>query len=213
MTKQTTLRPGAPAALKRPQAGGRPGSRLPCIRAVSHNLHSLSAHPVTRKAVDRHNKVLRCIRRLLLGRDFCLLQETWLGLHETDILKREFPAWIIFYSNSRLNHGGLITMVRRSFAAHYSITQPVLPPAADGRVQVLRFNSTASPHDGLAHFNIINIYLSSGKSPMLSKEEQIATLSKVDNSSHSFMGGDFNFVENASDCSGNLSNNSLTGTA
>ena len=151
--------------------------------------------------IERHAKVVRCIRRLLKGRDFGLFQETWLGRHEANALAQDFPSWIIYYNNMDRNRGGIITMVRKTVAKLYNITRVDLPAAAAGRILVLRFKSIELPNDARAHFNLVNVYLSSGQD-MDDKLAEINCLGAVDASSHTFAGGDFNFVEKEADCTG-----------
>jgi exonuclease III len=125
---------------------------------------------------ERHSKVVRCIRRLLKGRDFGLFQETWLGKNDVNALVRDFPSWLIYYNNMDRNKGGVITMVRKSVARLYEITRVDLPEAATGRILVLRFTSRACPNDARAHFNLVNVYLSSGQEAMDDKLSQIDCL-------------------------------------
>ena len=108
----------------------RAPARLPTVRGVTFNVHSLSAHAVSQTATDRHSRVLRCMKRILSGRDYGLFQETWLGLWETKALKKEFPEWDFFYSNLGRNKGGLLIMVRKKVSSKYDITQLELPAAA-----------------------------------------------------------------------------------
>ena len=192
---------------------GRATTRLPLISAVTHNIHSLSAHSSSRGGVERQAKVVLCIRRLLKGRDYGLFQETWLGRLDSSALSRDFPDWLIFYSNLDRNKGGVITMIRKTVARCYNIERVHLPEAAEGRVLALRLSSLKHPNDDRAHFNLVNVYLSSGRAAMLDKLSQINTLSHVDASTHTIMGGDFNFIENAADTTGHMAGSSLSGDA
>jgi exonuclease III len=106
------------------------------------------------------------MRRLLIGRDFGLFQETWLGTNEYRVLQKEFPHWHLYYSNLARNRGGLLTMVRKTFALKYDITQLILPAAANGRVLALSLRSKTTPNDPRSHFNLVNVYFSSGQAAM-----------------------------------------------
>ena len=104
-------------------------------------------------------------------------------------------------------------MVRKTFARAYKVEEVALPPAARGRVHALTFTSKKFPLDKRAHFNLANVYFTSGQGDMKGKQNQIETLLLLDRSSRSVIGGDFNFVEQAADCTGPLENCCLTGEA
>ena len=104
-------------------------------------------------------------------------------------------------------------MIRKTVARCYNIERVHLPEAAEGRVLALRLSSLKHPNDDRAHFNLVNVYLSSGRAAMLDKLSQINTLSHVDASTHTIMGGDFNFIENAADTTGHMAGSSLSGDA
>ena len=106
-------------------------------------------------------------------------------------------------------------MVRSTVARFYNIERVHLPEAAEGRVLALRLSSLKHPNDDRAHFNLVNVYLSSGRAAMTEKLRQINTLSHVDASTHTIMGGDFNFIENAADTTvtGHMAGSSLSGDA
>ena len=198
----------------KPSAGAsRAATRLPRARMISHNIHSLSANAVSTEGCQRHTRVIRHIAKLMQGREVVLLQETWLGKYDTQALRTSFPQWDIRYNNDYIGHGGLITMVRRSYGKNYIITRVQMAPAAEGRVLALNFKPRAAINDTRTHFNIVNVYFSSGQADMASKGEQICSLSNIDNNIHTYMGGDFNFVESDTDCSGPLSGCCLSGPA
>ena len=163
--------------------------------------------------MERHSRVLRSMRRLLKGRDYGLFQETWLGPNEATALKKEFPGWTLFYSNLDRKHGGLLTMVRRTVDSKYTITQLDLPVEAKGRVLALHLRSKIAPDEPRAHINIVNVYFSTGQSDMRGKAGQIGALAHLDNTAHTVVGGDFNFVEDQADCTGALGNCCLTSPA
>ena len=142
-----------------------------------------------------------------------MFQETGLGSMENTALKAEFPQWDCYYSNLEKGRAGVLTMVRKTVNKKYTVTKVELPRAAAGRVLVLHMHSKDTPGADKASFNLVNVYLSSGQGAMGEKLEQISALTKVDARYHTVVGGDFNFVENASDCTGHIGNNCLTGEA
>jgi exonuclease III len=188
-------------------------SLLPNIQAITYNIRSLSSQAVGRKAVERHGKVIATIRRLIKGRDYALFQETWLGKFDVVTLRRDFPGWDFYYSNKARNSAGVLTMIRGTTAAKYTVTEVPLPVAAEGRILALHLRSKASPKDPRASFNLVNIYLSAGQADMSVKEEQINALAALDSSFLTVLGGDCNFVEREADCTGPLGKNCLTGKA
>lgn len=146
-------------------------------------------------------------------RDVGLVQETHLAAMDDFTLAQEFPHHDIYRSNLDVHKGGVLTLVRKAFAQKYYIEEIPLGIAAQGRILVLSFRSKEFPLDNKAHFNVANVYLSSGQGDMMGKEAQIATLAALDPQVRSLVGGDFNFVENEEDCSGELANCCLTGLA
>jgi hypothetical protein len=95
----------------------------------------------------RRRRVIRCITRLLVNRDFLLLQETHYAALEDKDLEQAFPNCVIYRSNMKLGRGGTAIMVKKKLAQNYSIVQIPLPEAAKGRVLALSFTSVDKPKD------------------------------------------------------------------
>ena len=62
-------------------------------------------------------------------------------------------------------------------------------------------------------FNLVNVYLTSGQGAMAAKAAQIGALKSLAGRYRNIIGGDFNFVESESDCTGSADNTCLTGEA
>ena len=88
-----------------------------------------------------------------------------------------------------------------------------LPEAAKGRVLALHFRAKDRPDDKRAQFNLVNVYFSSGQGDMANKQLQIEALLHLEEGVKTVVGGDFNFVEAQSDCTGPMENCCLTGDA
>ena len=203
---------------KRKRKGGtcaqdQDGTRVPRIHAVTFNVNSCSAHAVTTEGEERRRRLVKSLRNVVRHRDFCLLQETKYGEREDADLEDEFPDFRFFRSNLTKGSAGVATMVRKTVFAKFTVEEMELPVAAKGRVLVLEVRPKECRGDAKAGFNLANVYFSSGQGDMVIKEGQIKTLERLAGEHRSVIGGDFNFVESASDCSGDLDNACLTGDA
>ena len=188
-------------------------ARLPRLRAFAFNCDSLSAYTTTPDGARRRRRVIQRIRQMLSRRDVGLIQETQLGRHDDFTLGKEFPEFDIYRSNHELHSAGVLTFVRKTFATRYVVEVVPSGEASRGRVLVLSFRSKAFPGDNRAHFDLANVYFSSGQRDMVGKAAQIDALNCMNPAVRSVIGGDFNFVENSADCSGSFSSACLTGEA
>ena len=185
--------------------------RIPTVRAVTYNVASCSGHAVTATGMARRRRLVKCLRHLLRGRDYGLLQETrWAELEDKD-LAMDLPEFVIHRSNRKLGSAGVAILVRRTVLGTHRVEQVGMPEAARGRVMAVRI----TPKDEAAGeaFVLVNAYLSSGQGDMAAKAEQIRSLATLATKGRIVLGGDFNFVETEADCSGALGNACLTGKA
>ena len=84
-----------------------------------------------------------------------LIQESHLAPLDDKTYVKEFPHFHVYHSNLGLHTGGLITLVRKTYAKHYTIGVVPLSAHAKGRVLALSFALKASPEDTRAHFNLV----------------------------------------------------------
>jgi exonuclease III len=188
-------------------------SRVPRIHAVTFNVNSCSSHAVTPEGKERRLRLVACLRNIMKNRNFGLLQETKYAELENADLEKEFPDFLFFRSNRRKGSAGVATMVRKSVQKKYEITILDSPEAAKGRVLALGFRSRDDKEDVVTGFNLVNVYLTSGQGDMTAKAAQIGSLKGLAGKYRNVIGGDFNFVECESDCTGSVENAELTGNA
>jgi hypothetical protein len=198
---------------------------IPTPRLTSLNFNSLSNEATTVDGNIRRSNLIACIRALLSTTDIFVGQETHLPLHETNALRHTFPNWEIYYSNAgydvRANENidppsdpcdprrrlcaGTLTMVSRSFLKNYHVQDLGGIP---GHVQALDFhpNDPDSNHG----FRVINTYLSNKDSR---KEEELQSILGLEVGYRlNYLLGDFNFVEDVEDASGDRSLNAACNT-
>ena len=142
-----------------------------------------------------------------------MVQETKLASFDDHSMGKEFPEFHIYRSNLSRNKGGVLTFVRKTLFKLFTVEEILMPEAARGRVLAHKFTSKEFPDDPRAHYNIANVYFTSGMSFMTEKKEQIEALMELDPTIRTIVGGDFNFVESDADCTGDIANCRLTGAA
>jgi exonuclease III len=191
---------------------------IPTPRLSSLNVNSLSNGATTVDGTTRRSNIKECIKSLAHTSDIITLQETQLPLNEKRALTTDFPRWEIYFSNAgtdtpngscqcqRCNpprnsrgtksklRAGAITMIRKSFAKHYSIEEI---DGVLGHVQALDFHPKEERDQH--GFRVTNCYLSNCNNR---KEDELTTLLKMKKGyRHKYVLGDFKFVEDADDAS------------
>jgi ribonuclease HI/exonuclease III len=187
-----------PGSKQHKRAACRLNTYIPHPRITFYNINSLSAHPLDKEGRHRKSRVLKHIAELLKACDILCLQETHLGPEDSITLTTHFKSHLVFLNNLDIGRAGTAILVSKDFASGYDISSINMGEIAKGRVQALRFASVIFPHKARASFNMANVYLSAGNKQKI-REQELASLGRLDTSGHTFMCGDFNFTDRVAD--------------
>ena len=175
-------------------------SLLPFIHIASYNTNSLSYHTTTRLGRWRKENISNNIKYLAKHNDIICIQETHLAYSNDFTLSGVLRNWKVVYNNYNSSKNGTLIAFSSRIMKHYTYDDVNLNPVAKGRLQITRL----TPRDPSKHLplQIVNCYLPSG-----SKDREKSKLFDVlldpnivkNSPQHSYMVGDFNFIENKSD--------------
>ena len=185
---------------QRNDPGSNTSTSLPTPSFVTWNTTSCSYYGCDSSSIGRRDLVFTQLRKLLLY-DIIFLQETKFLKFESMALKSVLQGFQIFYNNHPNNdninphRAGTITAIRSSFLKDYNANNHNTCP---GHIQTTVL--TNKHNDLLPSLSLINIYLDASADARI-KESQLRKLFSLPKHTLTYMGGDFNFTEHASDSS------------
>ena len=187
-------------------------TNLPLYKITTLNLNSLSANPTTStgKQAQRHSNIGKAICALLRTNHILALQETHLGRNDHHALSTHLPNHHIFYNNYKRGQRGTILIVSNKILKHYHYdSQNSKTQHTQGRIQTVTFtpktNSTHLP------FRVINVYLQADDNAT-ALETQLKYIKKLPSARHTYLLGDFNFIETPTDTSSTTTGLLISGT-
>lgn len=184
-------------------------STLPIPTITTYNVTSLSTYAkLGEPSHIRKMRITEDIIHLAKQADIILLQETKLDYYDrSTILEHKLPGWKLVYNNHpdnthdpQHNRAGTLTLLSPHITQHYTLTEDKLPRKVRGHIQSIKL--TGIPRDGSITpmpFRIINVYLATGAGLHKRRKKQMKALNTLPTDCHTFIGGDFNFVETHDD--------------
>lgn len=164
-------------------------------RLLSYNTNSLSYYATNPHSRARASSINAALHDFLPSFDIICLQETNLSSSEQLALS-SLPGCTISYNNYNMTSAGTLIIDTPSISRHYSGANVPLPLCCKGHVQLRRY----TPKNALYNaFQILNVYLPTGKNKTALQTQIITSLLSIDPSLPSFLAGDFNFISSPDD--------------
>ena len=170
-------------------------SSFACVPTITtYNTNSLSFYASSGSLLARQSLVHSALEFFLKETDILCLQETNLARLEQFALGR-FSGCAVSLNNLEMHRAGTAIIDSPSLRRFYKGTDVLLPPITKGHVQ-LRHYTPLVP--GRPPFQLFNFYLKSGVEWSFNTA-LIKSLLTAPSISHTFVCGDFNFVEKSTD--------------
>ena len=188
---------------------------IPTPRVTTYNLNSASHAPNTPAAVARRHNIDANITQLKKKTDIFLFQETHLPDLNATTFTFVLKGWSLFYSNGPNRRAGVIIAIAPGIAEHFHLkpnaealsspSVPTFPASERTRLgtaaigHVLAVDLIPKDHIATTHpsWQVFNFYLTASRSA--DKKKEIEAASKMKPAAYTFLGGDFNFVEDPED--------------
>ena len=174
-------------------------SYIPFPRIATYNVNSLSQYANTKSALDRRHNIIANIQALLKQADIVCLQETRLHANDYGALSGALPSCMVIHAPGPERRAGLTIIVSQKYHSHFDvsvITPDSLCEDSKGNLLVARF-VPRNPGSALP-FQVINVRLAPGQAHS-AKRRQIKDIKRIEVMRHTFMLGDFNFVDDDDD--------------
>jgi ribonuclease HI/exonuclease III len=166
-------------------------------RIVSYNVNGLSYYATDSDGVFRKNLVTRAVTDFLPKCDIICLQETNLTRAEKFCFSA-LPGCVVSLNNSKKNTAGTLIIDSPNILKHYKPEDVLLPPNCAGFVQCRRYLPLSDSHKP---FQLFNCYFFTGADKFSVQASLIDGMISIPNLLPTFLGGDFNFIENLGDSS------------
>ena len=172
---------------------------VPFPRIATYNVNSLSQYANTSDSLARRHNIITNIKELLKQADIVCLQETRLLPNDHGALCGALPSCRILHAPGVGRRAGVAVIVSLRYHEAYNITNitpTALSDVSRGNLLVASF-TPCGRSKGLP-FQVINARLAPGQAHA-AKKRQIKDIKHVPTQRHTFLLGDFNFVEGEED--------------
>ena len=170
-------------------------------RVISYNVNGLSFYASDRDALFRKSLITRAISDFIPSCDIICLQETNLTAAER-LCFSSLPGCAVSFNNFKRNTAGTLIIDTPGILKHYEPVDVFLPQG-QGYVQCRRYIPRNTTHKA---FQLFNCYLFTGPDKLSVQVKLLDSMRTVSNDYPTFLCGDFNFIENASDSSSETPN-------
>ena len=191
-----------PFFLTRKRSSREPAHSLglvPFPRLATYNVNSLSQYANTPDSLARRHNIISNIKSLLKKADIICLQETRLRQNDHGALCGALPSCLVLHAPGPNGRAGVAIIVNQRYhdAYHVAINTPT-QLSGDSRGNLLSTIFTPREQTKGLEFQVINARLAPGQAHA-AKKGQIKDIKRIERQRHSFLLGDFNFVEGVED--------------
>ena len=171
---------------------------IPNARITTYNVNSFSSYGTDAKSKARRDNISTNCRALKQISDIVCFQETHLRANDRFAASSIFKGWTLLYNNADGRQGTLMA-ISPVISNNYSIQIIDLGDVPKGRLQAVRF-TPKNVNSALLPFQLFNVYFPTGGTRLSARRVTcFDALNAIPPCRHTFMVGDFNFIENLDD--------------